>query len=74
MYKVITINNEGETTRIVSPEQLREENKPISEIEKLKAENEQLKKANQILEQEIETYKQLVDVLINESDEGVNEV
>lgn len=63
MYKLTTYSNSGVTERIVSPEQLREENKPISELDKLKAENEQLKKT-------IEEYKQLIDVLINESDEG----
>ena len=74
MYKITTINNSWTTERIVSAEQLREENKQVNELVELRKENEQLKKTMQLLEEEIATYKQLVDILINEADGGQNEI
>lgn len=67
MYKLITINNDWVKCRIVSEEELREENKPVNELHKLREENHRLK-------QIIEEYKQLVDTLIHESDEGEDHV
>lgn len=67
MYKLITINNDWVKCRIVSEQQLREENKSVSELQKLREENHRLK-------QIIEEYKQLVDTLIHESDEGEDHV
>ena len=66
MHKITTINNDWIKCRIVSEEQLRIE-RPLSELDKLKAENKKLKKT-------IEEYKQLVETLINESDEGADDI